>query len=296
MAIHIPKPGIEEMRAALAQSRSSFISIGVFSFFVNLLVFTGPLFMMQVYDRVLGSGSEATLVTLCVLMVALYLIQGVLDHVRGRIAARIGARFQTAFDARVFRIVLERTMLSAQGINTNTGMKDLDSIQRALSSPAIFTLFDIPWTPIFVFVIFVHHVYLGYFAIAGALILVALSWLNQNGTKGDQEKAMNASRQSEELTASLQRESDTVRALGMRKFASDRWQSMRDDALNANIHYSDSNGFYSTASNQRLTAVDVELEGENARDAIVALADPAAYGLVDFARLRDQLFAGAHAR
>ena len=248
MAIHIPKPGIEEMRAALAQSRSSFISIGVFSFFVNLLVFTGPLFMMQVYDRVLGSGSEATLVTLCVLMVALYLIQGVLDHVRGRIAARIGARFQTAFDARVFRIVLERTMLSAQGINTNTGMKDLDSIQRALSSPAIFTLFDIPWTPIFVFVIFVHHVYLGYFAIAGALILVALSWLNQNGTKGDQEKAMNASRQSEELTASLQRESDTVRALGMRKFASDRWQSMRDDALNANIHYSDSNGFYSTAS------------------------------------------------
>ena len=121
MAIHIPKPGIEEMRAALAQSRSSFISIGVFSFFVNLLVFTGPLFMMQVYDRVLGSGSEATLVTLCVLMVALYLIQGVLDHVRGRIAARIGARFQTAFDARVFRIVLERTMLSA----------DRDSRKRA---------------------------------------------------------------------------------------------------------------------------------------------------------------------
>lgn len=248
MAINVPKPGVEEMRAALADSRSSFIAVAVFSFFVNLLVFTGPLFMMQIYDRVLGSGSEATLVSLCVLMVALYFIQGVLDHVRGRIAARIGARFQTAFDSRVFRIVLERTMLSAQGINTSSSMKDLDSVQRALSSPAIFTLFDIPWTPIFIFVIFVHHAYLGSFAIAGALILVVLSWLNQSGTQGVQEKAMEASRQSEELTASLQKESDAVRALGMRKFAAERWQAMRDVMLSANMNYSDANGFYSTAS------------------------------------------------
>jgi ATP-binding cassette, subfamily C, bacterial len=242
------KPGPEELRQVLSHSRSAFISIGIFSFFYNLLVFTGPLFMMQVYDRVLASGSEQTLIALVVLMIFLYIIQGILDNVRGRMAARIGARFQASFDMRVFRIVLERTMLGSMGVNTNSGMRDLDSIQRALSSPAIFSIFDIPWAPVFIFVIFTFDPWMGWLALAGAAVMLALTWANQRGTRGDQEKALNAARMSEEMTAVMQKESDTVKALGLRRFASARWLSLREAALDANIHYSDSNGFYATAS------------------------------------------------
>ena len=242
------KNGVEELRSALNESRSAFVAIGIFSFFVNMLVLTGSIYSLQVYDRVLSSRSEPTLVVLTVLLVVLYAIMGVLDHMRGRIAARIGARFQAKLEMRVFRVVLDRTMLSSHGINTTTALRDLDSVQRALSSPAVFTIFDIPWTPVFVVIIFIFHPLLGVAGVVGGLILVALTWLNQNGTKEDQEKAMTAARMSEEMTSTLQREADTVRALGMRGSTSQRWKSLREGTLVSNIHYSDNNGFYSTTS------------------------------------------------
>ncbi|WP_210275421.1 ABC transporter transmembrane domain-containing protein [Rhizobium sp. G21] len=239
---------MEELRAALAESRSAFVAIGIFSFFVNMLVLTGSIYSLQVYDRVLTSRSEPTLVVLTLLLVALYAIMGVLDHMRARISARIGARFAAKLEMRVFRIVTDRTMLASQGINTNTAMRDLDSIQRALASPAAFSVFDVPWTPIFVVIIFIFHPLMGVLGVIGGLILIALTWLNQNGTKENQEKAMNTARLSEEWTGTLQREADTVRALGMRTSTAVRWQRFRQDMLNANIDYSDQNGFYSTTS------------------------------------------------
>jgi ATP-binding cassette subfamily C protein len=239
---------VEELRAALAESRSAFIAIGIFSFFVNMLVLTGSIYSLQVYDRVLTSRSEPTLVVLTMLLVALYAIMGVLDHMRARISARIGARFAAKLEMRVFRIVTDRTMLASQGVNTNTAMRDLDSIQRALASPAAFSVFDVPWTPIFVVIIFVFHPLMGVLGVIGGLILIALTWLNQNGTKANQEKAMNTARLSEEWTGTLQREADTVRALGMRNSTAVRWQRFRQDMLDANIEYSDQNGFYSTTS------------------------------------------------
>lgn len=240
--------GADELRAALKDSAQAFLAMGLFSFFVNLLVLTGPLFMLQIYDRVLASRSEATLVALTGLIVGLFAIMGVLDHIRARLAARVGAKFQARFDKRVFNAVLDRTGLHARGISTLTGMRDLDAIQKVLSSPAVFTVFDIPWTPFFLFVIFMFHPWMGLLGVAGGLVLVALTWLNQNGTKGDQERAMVAGRQSDEMTQTLQKESDTVRALGMRRSVASRWQVLRDRALDANIRYSDSNGFYAISS------------------------------------------------
>ena len=248
MAIFSGKSGADELRAALRTSAAAFMAMALFSFFVNLLVLTGPLFMLQIYDRVLASRSEATLVALTGLVVGLYLVMGILDHVRSRVAARVGARFQARFDKRVFNAVLDRTALHARGVNTMTGMRDLDSIQKVLSSPAVFTVFDIPWTPFFLFVIFTFHPLMGVLGIVGGLILVILTWLNQNGTKEDQEKAMLAGRHSDELTQNLQKESETVRALGMRRSVAERWQLLRDRALEANIRYSDSNGFYAISS------------------------------------------------
>lgn len=240
--------GADELRAALNESRAAFIAIGIFSFFVNMLVLTGSLYSLQIYDRVLTSRSEPTLVVITLLLVAFYIIMGILDHMRGRMAARIGARFQSRMEMRVFRIAIDRTMLASQGINASTALRDLDSIQRTLASPAVFSVFDIPWTPVFVVIIFIFHPLMGVVALVGGLILVTLTWFNQNGTKADQEKALNATRMSEEMTTTLQREADTVRALGMRGSTAERWKGLRHGALYSNTHYSDQNGFYSTTS------------------------------------------------
>lgn len=241
-------PGVSELRKALRNSAAGFFAIGIFSFVANLLVFTGPLYMMQVYDRVLSSRSEATLVALTGLIAGLYFVMGVLDHVRARVAARIGARFQATFDKRVFNAVLDRNTLEARGVSGASGMRDLDAIQKMLSSPAVFTFFDIPWTPLFVLVIFSFHPWMGVLGLAGGLVLVALTWLNQNGTKEQQDRAMVAGRMSEEMTQTLQKENETVRALGMRRAVADRWENLRMRALDANIGYSDKNGFYSVTS------------------------------------------------
>jgi len=102
--------GDRELRTALAESRQLFLAVGVFSIFVNLLMLTGPIFMLQVYDRVLTSRSEATLVTLVMITAFLFLMMGVLDYARGRVMARAGARLQERLDARVLKAILSRSI------------------------------------------------------------------------------------------------------------------------------------------------------------------------------------------
>mgnify|MGYP001043528420 CR=1 FL=1 len=103
--------GFEELRAARRESRALFWAAGLFSAFVNLLMLTGPLYMLQVYDRVLGSRSVATLLALTALVVFLYTMMGLLDYARGRIMARAGARFQARLDKRVFDAVMRKNAL-----------------------------------------------------------------------------------------------------------------------------------------------------------------------------------------
>ena len=93
--------GREELRAARRQSRQYYWFVGIFSALVNLLMLTGPMYMLQVYDRVLGSRSVATLIALTVLVIFLYSMMGLLDYVRGRVMGRVAARFQAALDLRV---------------------------------------------------------------------------------------------------------------------------------------------------------------------------------------------------
>jgi len=171
--------GLPELKGALAASRSLFVGVAVFSFFVNLLMLTGPLFMLQVYDRVLASRSEATLLTLFLLITALFALMGVLDFARTRVLSRAGARFQALLDRRVFDAVLRRAISPDERGRPSSGLRDLESIQRALSGPAPFAFFDAPWAPLFLALIFMFHWSLGLLAICGGLVLFAIAILNE---------------------------------------------------------------------------------------------------------------------
>ena len=171
------KRGQIEIRNALRESRRLFGSVALFSAFVNLLMLTGPVYMLQLYDRVLTSRSEATLIALTGIVAFLFLMMGLLDHARARVLARAGARFQAKLDPRV----LDATLADTRG-RPATGLHDLEAIQRFASGPGPLAFFDAPWTPVFLIVLFSFHWMMGVLATLSGMLLLALALANQART------------------------------------------------------------------------------------------------------------------
>lgn len=201
--------------------------------------------MLQIYDRVLSSGSVETLLALFLLVAVLYAIMGVLDYIRGRISARIGASFQAGLDNRVFGAQINR---SIETNSQTSNLADLESIQRFFSSPIIFAFFDIPWTPIFIGAIFIFHPILGWTAIAGATILIIVTLLNQFFTKRVVLEANQATSQGNMFSEDIRNHRELVRGLGMTNAALGKWRHIRDHGLSKQISSSDRTGTFSAFS------------------------------------------------
>lgn len=240
--------GVQELRAARNQGRRLFGVVFLFSIFVNLLMLTGPLFMLQVYDRVISSRSEETLAALFALVAFLYLVFGILDHARGRIMARVAARFQDSLDRRVFAASMRVMAVKSDDPGALAAQRDLESVQRLLASPTLLAVFDMPWTPIFAAAIFLFHPLLGWLAVAGGAVIILLTFLNQTATKQPMREGGVASMAAEQMSEQLKSESETVQALGMRGSGFARWYKARRDALGKNTHTADIAGRFSSAT------------------------------------------------
>ncbi|MFS4439458.1 type I secretion system permease/ATPase [Paracoccaceae bacterium GXU_MW_L88] len=239
--------GKAELREARAEGSRLLWIVGLFSMFVNLLMLTGPIFMLQVYDRVLGSRSEETLVSLAVLVAMLYFLMGILDYARGRVAARVGARFQSKLDSRVFNAQLDMAARPGSG-GKATGLRDLEAVQKLLASPALLAMFDIPWTPIYLAAIFLFHQWLGIMALVGGAILVVIALSNQQRTRKPLEEANGLTLTAERFADKIRNETETINGLGMRSSALNRWQKMRESGLEKQILASDYSGTFTTGS------------------------------------------------
>ena len=243
------RDGASEIRTALGESRRQFLAIGLFSAFVNLLMLTGPLFMLQVYDRVLTSRSEATLLALAGIAAFLFLMMGLLDHARGRVLARAGARFQERLDARVLGAILTRAGRSSAARSAPaTGLADLEAMQRFASGPGPFAFFDAPWTPIFLFVLFTFHWLLGVLGVLSVALLLLLALLNQARTARLQAAAGESSASAFHFVEQVRAGGETVRGLGMRAAAIARSGRMREGALLHTIAASDRGGAFAATT------------------------------------------------
>jgi ATP-binding cassette subfamily C protein len=240
--------GTKELRDAMARCRWHFVSVAIFSVFVNILMLTGPLFMLQIYDRVLSSRSEETLVALLVLVTGLFAMMGVLEFVRGRVLARAGARFQTLLDERVMTAALRRAVAPAERARPNTGARDLEAVRTLLSGPAPFALFDMPWAPIFLAVIFIFHPVLGWISVAGTVVLVALTYLNQVRSHQPQAESQQATAEAENLGEAMRQNAEAIQGLGMRAAGLSRWVGLRQQALDRQILASDRTATYGSTS------------------------------------------------
>lgn len=248
MAAPQAKAGQAELRAALGTQRRLLWAVFVFSVFANLLLLTGPLYMLQIYDRVLGSRSEATLIALTLLIVFLFLVMGMLDLARARLMARVGARFQEALDLRVFAAALRRIGLAPGDAAAVVAQRDLEAVQRLWASNVLTAIFDIPWALVFVAAIFTFHPVLGWAAVVGALVLVGVTLLNQAMTRGPVNRANSAALQADLMSDQIKAEAEAVQALGMTGAVFGRWQRARHVALALGIDASDRAGTFAAAT------------------------------------------------
>ena len=222
---------MRELRSARRESAGLIGATVLFSVVVNALMLTGPLYMLQVYDRVLGSGSEATLVALTGLVILLFLAMGVLEYARTKIMAIVGARFQERLDRRVFAAAMQRSAVAPNDPAVISAQRDLEAVRVFLGSPVLLALMDLPWTPLFLTALFIFHPLLGWFSIAGGVILILVTVLNQILSKAPQKEAGMTAIQAERMSDQMKTEAETLQALGMTGAGFDRWQKARGVAL-----------------------------------------------------------------
>lgn len=235
-----------EMHHAWRRGRVLLIWAFVFSVFVNLLMLTGPLYMLAVYDQVLTSGSVDMLVALTVLVMALYLLMAVLDYARGRVMARIGARFQTYLDGRLFDVVMRRSVHpQARPANTRA-LRDLEAVQALFLSPALIAVMDMPWTPLFIAAIFLFHPLLGWLAVTGGAMIVVLTLVNQIATAKRTRQAQMTSQRAHAFADQTQAASEIVLTQGMRGNMTDRYKQFRNEAQHQSIGANDWSGVFTS--------------------------------------------------
>src|SRR5262249_48378158 len=168
--IHDTRAKMKELSDALRACRKYFVTALIFSLAINLLYLAGPLYMLQVYDRVINSASHITLLMLTiVLLVALSALAG-LDLVRARVLTRASSRLDRLLAARVLTATMDGAMRGAPP--TSQTLRDFDTYRQFVTGAGIHAIFDLPWAPIYIIVIFILHPYLGLFALASAIMLI----------------------------------------------------------------------------------------------------------------------------
>ena len=228
-------------------------AIALISGVVNVLALTSPLFMLQVYDRVLASGSVPTLVGLAVLAVGLYLFQSLLDVIRARVLLRIGERFDLEFSGRVHDAVVclpLRKRMPGDGLQP---LRDLDNVRGFLSGQGPTAFFDLPWMPLYLGICFLFHVWIGVTALVGAIILVSLTVLtNMLSARPIRDTVAHNMARNELLEAS-RRNAEVVQAMGLGKRLAARWHTTNDSYLSANRRAGDvAGGLGSVARSLRM--------------------------------------------
>ena len=218
-------------RKALAQLRRTFVFVGFFSAILNLLMLTGPIYMLQVYDRVLSSGSVATLQGLFVIVVILYAFLGIYEFLRTRLLSRASYRLDQAVGAKALDFWMSSSLSQDPGRDQYNPVRDLDMVRGFLSSPAILGLFDLPWIPIFLAVVFFIHPWLGWLTLLGAGVVVLAAVFNRLSTQGPIAEAMSRDADERFFVERARRNAEPIQALGMQDRIIARWQALHNSAL-----------------------------------------------------------------
>ncbi|MBN9132466.1 MAG: type I secretion system permease/ATPase [Nitrosospira multiformis] len=236
--LKIPKT---EIAQALADFRGTFRTVGVFSAIINLLLLVPALYMLQVYDRVLASRNETTLLMLTLLAIGAFLFMSALELVRSFILIRLGARLDARMNRRIYAAAFEQNLKRAGG-NAGQALHDLTTIRQFLTGQGLFAFFDAPWFPIYLLVIFLFDPLLGLFALVGTIVLVVLAFVNETVSKKPLEEANAVAVTSGNLATNNLRNAEVIAAMGMLPNLMGRWLTLNNRFLQLQAEASQKTG------------------------------------------------------
>ncbi|MDQ1817521.1 type I secretion system permease/ATPase [Massilia sp. CCM 9210] len=219
-----------EIGQALLTFKSTFYTVGVFSAITNLLMLVPSLYMLQVYDRVLASQNEITLLMLTLLMLGAYVLMSALELMRSLILVRVGAAFDMQMNKRVYTAAFEKNLKKAGG-NAGQALSDLTNIRQFLTGNALFAFFDAPWFPIYLIVIFFFQPLLGWFALGGTAILVILAVVNERVSHKPLAEASTTSIMAGNMATNNLRNAEVIEAMGMLPNLQARWYKLHSKFL-----------------------------------------------------------------
>ncbi|EKF5951667.1 type I secretion system permease/ATPase [Salmonella enterica] len=216
----IPK---NEVFHALWSHKRAFFTIGIFSAFINILMLVPSVYMLQVYDRVLLSRNEVTLLMLTLIMLGMLGMMALLEYVRSIIAIKIGRHFDMQLNTRVYTATYEANLKNNSSLDARVMLNDLINLRQFLTSSALFTFFDVPWFPIYLLVMFLFSPWLGLFALVGALVLIVLAVTNEILSGHPLSEANRLSIMSGNMAGNTLKNSEVIGSMGMLFNLRTRW-------------------------------------------------------------------------
>jgi ATP-binding cassette subfamily C protein RsaD len=240
-AVARTKEPVTPLNTALAAVRPAVVIAVIFSLFINILALVSPLYMLQIYDRVLSSRNTNTLIVLSLIVVFLLMVYAALEWCRTQILVRGGVRFDRELQKPLFGSVLTASLRGANNAETQA-FRDGDSVREFLTGPGLIAFCDAPWIPVFVAVSFVLHPLFGVLAIAGGLVIFALALANEFVTRRSLQQASVSSIAAQNDAAATMRNSEVMRAMGMWHGLRDRWLTKRDEMIRSQAVASDRGG------------------------------------------------------
>ena len=231
----VSKPKSDEVRHILKACRSYFLSVGIFSLAINLLYLASPLYMLQVYDRVISSSSVVTLVMLTVALLLAFAALAGLDVVRAQVLTRASIRLDRLMAGRVVTAILDST---ASGARSQL-LRDFDTFRQFITGMGIHAVFDLPWAPLYVFVIFMLSPLLGGFALGSSVLLVLMALVNERLVRPPINESNDAASRNYAFTEMSLRNSEVVQAMGMTEGLLRRWSRDRVRMIGRQVTASD---------------------------------------------------------
>ncbi len=219
------------LRKALQSCRSSFMVVGLFSMFINLLMLVPSFYMLQVYDRVVTSGSESTLVMLTLIMAMLMISMGSLEWVRSRILVRVSARMDQILNERVYNAAFKQALYSGNAAQGSQPVQDLTGLRQFMTGNGLFAFFDAPWIPLYLAIMFMFHPLFGWVGVGAAIILIIIAFVNEKLTS---KPLQEANKEQVGASAAMNRNlsnAEVVESMGMLGNVRDRWMERHNKVL-----------------------------------------------------------------
>jgi ATP-binding cassette subfamily C protein RsaD len=229
-----------QLNRALQGARPAVAVAVIFSLFINLLALVSPLYMLQVYDRVLSSRNTLTLLFITLIAVVLYLVYGALEALRTQVLVRAGIRIDSQVRGQIFKSVLDATIQHRPG--GSQSFRDIDIVREFVTGAGLISFCDAPWTPVFVVISFILHPYFGVLAIVSGAVILGLAIANDYATRAPLQRATVAAISAQNDASAALRNSEVMHAMGMWGGLQARWQGRRDELIGWQALASDRGG------------------------------------------------------